>query len=249
MGIHISATTMADFLGNILGSMAGPPKASDKEIAERKKARELAKKIEMRNKQESKEFRLEIDKRIDTFLKLPIGDENRRMVFEAMPKVRRAIVHDVSETAGLVAHSFGVEDVDRHVVVWRKEFAPCEDELEATKQGIEWDPVASAREKYEASKRQEEEEERDRAKKEKKFVPRTNYKQKYEHLIGNEAALEAAAVTDTNKSYGMVSAESKKDKRTVEDIQAEIRAKKRMKLAQEEPGNVDIVLPGDILPH
>ena len=77
---------MADFLGNILGSMAGPPKASDKEIAERKKARELAKKIEMRNKQESKEFRLEIDKRIDTFLKLPIGDENRRMVFEAMPK-------------------------------------------------------------------------------------------------------------------------------------------------------------------
>ena len=32
----------------------------------------------------------------------------------------------------------------------------------------------------------------------------------------------------------MVSAESKKDKRTVEDIQAEIRAKKRMKLAQED---------------
>ena len=56
-------------------------------------------------------------------------------------------------------HSFGVEDVDRHVVVWRKEFAPCEDELEATKQGIEWDPVASAREKYEASKRQKQEEE------------------------------------------------------------------------------------------
>ena len=54
---------------------------------------------------------------------------------------------------------------------------------------------------------------------------------------------------EANKSYGMVSAESKKDKRTVEDIQAEIRAKKKMKLAQEEPGNVDIVLPGDIQPH
>ena len=56
----------------------------------------------------------------------------------------------------------------------------------------------------------------------------------YEHLIGNESALDAARVTETNKSYGMVSAESKKDKRTVEDIQAEIRAKKRMKLAQED---------------
>merc|ERR1739848_362964 len=222
--------------GNIMAGMAGPPKASDKEIAERKKARELAKKIEIRNKQESKDFRLEIDKRIDTFLKLPIGDENRKMIFEAMPKVRRAIVHDVSETAGLVVHSFGVEDVDRHVVVWRKEFAPCEDELEATKQGIEWDPGASAREKYEVSKRQKQDhdEEIDRAKKEKKFIPRTDYKQKYEHLIGNESGLEAAAGLATNKSYGMVSAESKKDKRTVEVIQAEIRAKKRMKLAQED---------------
>ena len=133
-----------------------------------------------------------------------------------------------------VAHSFGVEDVDRHVVVWRKEFAPCEDELEACRQGIEWDPVASAREKYEALKRQkrDEEEEKQRAKREKKFVPRTNYKQKYHHLIGSEAALDAASVADSKKSFGMVSAESKKDKRTVEDIQAEIRAKKKIKLAQ-----------------
>ena len=115
---------MADFLGSILGSMAGPPKASDKEIAERKKARELAKKLEERNKQESKVFRQKIEQQIDKFLKGPLGDENRNMTFEAMPKVNRSIVHDVAETAGLVAHSFGVEDVDRHVVIWRKEFAP-----------------------------------------------------------------------------------------------------------------------------
>ena len=84
-------------------------------------------------------------------------------------------------------HSFGVEDVDRHVVVWRKEFAPCEDELEAIKQGIEYDPVVSAREKYEASKRQkqEEEEEKKRAKGEKKFVPRTNYKAKVYSSVPN----------------------------------------------------------------
>jgi hypothetical protein len=117
--------------------------------------------------------------------------------------------------------------------VWRKEFAPCEDELETCRLGIQWDPVASAREKYETSKRQQQEEvaERQRAKNEKMFVPRTNYKQKYEHLIGSEAALDAAREADLKKSYGMVSAESKKDKRTVEDIQAEIRAKKRLKQA------------------
>lgn len=117
------------------------------------------------------------------------------------------------------------------MIIWRKEFAPCEDELEAVRQGVDWDPVAFERQKYEAlkQKKQEEEEEKQRAKRDKKFVPRTNYKQKYEHLIGSEAALEAASVTDAKKSFGMVSAESKKDKRTVEDIQAEIRAKKKQK--------------------
>ena len=73
-----------------------------------------------------------------------------------------------------------------------------------------------------------------RMKEQKKFVPKTNYKQKYEHLIGTEAALDAASKADAKKSFGMVSAESKKDKRTVEDIQAEIRAKKRLKQSQDQ---------------
>ena len=79
---------MADFLGSILGTMAGPPKASEKEIAERKKAREMAKKLEERNKQESKVFRQKIEQQIDTFLKGSL--DNRNMTFEVMPKVRIA---------------------------------------------------------------------------------------------------------------------------------------------------------------
>ena len=51
--------------------------------------------------------------------------------------------------------------------------------------------------------------------------------------LGKDAALDAARKTEMNKSYGMVSAEMKKDKRTVEDIQAEIRAKKRKKIELE----------------
>ncbi len=50
--------------------------------------------------------------------------------------------------------------------------------------------------------------------------------------------MEASKVgSELNKSYGMVSAESKKDRRTVEDIQAEIRAKKRQKLEGEDAEN------------
>lgn len=35
-----------------------------------------------------------------------------------------------------------------------------------------------------------------------KFVPNSNYKDKYAHLIGQDAALKAARKTETNKSYG-----------------------------------------------
>ena len=43
--------------------------------------------------------------------------------------LQRSILHDVCEVAGLVAYSFGEEDVDRHTVVWKKEAAPAEEEL------------------------------------------------------------------------------------------------------------------------
>ena len=45
-----------------------------------------------------------------------------------------------------------------------------------------------------------------------------------------DSALDAAKKTETNAQYGMVSAEEKKDRRTVEDIQAELRAKKKQKV-------------------
>ena len=47
---------------------------------------------------------------------------------------QRSILHDVCEVAGLVAYSFGEEDVDRHTVVWKKEAAPAEEELACLRQ-------------------------------------------------------------------------------------------------------------------
>lgn len=44
--------------------------------------------------------------------------------------------------------------------------------------------------------------EKDRAIVTKSVEPSSNYKDKYVHLIGQEAALEAARKTESNKSYG-----------------------------------------------
>ncbi|KAM7348017.1 sperm-associated antigen 7 [Cochliomyia hominivorax] len=60
--------------------------------------------------------------------------------------------------------------------------------------------------------------------------PTFNYKDKYAHLIGQEAALEAARKTETNVSYGFVPSKNKKDMRSIEQTLADIQAKKRLKL-------------------
>lgn len=239
-----------DLLGSILGSMTAPPKGNAKEREERRKAKELAKKLEEKRSAEAKVFRQKIEAKIDALVKTSvtldrdkptedgsIRDEklefsNRCLHLAPMNHYERSVVHDVAEVAGLIAHSFGEEDIDRHVVLWKKEFTPCEDEINALKQGKEWDPVLNAKEKEEERMRQEVEaqEAKDYKKlKKQKFVPRNNYQQKYEHLIGTEEDFQVATKAEVNshRSFGMVSAESKKDRRTVEQVQAEIRAKKR----------------------
>lgn len=97
-----------------------------------------------------------------------------------------------------------------------------------------------------------------------KIEPNSNYKDKYVHLIGHEAELEAARRTETNKSYGFgvrrlqiekcwlnrnnililfshfaVPSANKKDMRTIENIQADIQAKKKQRLMQTAPHDAD----------
>lgn len=55
-------------------------------------------------------------------------------VFTNLPQNR----HDVAEIAGLMAMSFGTEDIDRYTMIYKKDFAPSEDEIEARRNGDDW---------------------------------------------------------------------------------------------------------------
>lgn len=44
----------------------------------------------------------------------------------------------MAQIAGLTAMSFGQEDIDRYIVVYKKEHAPSEDEISARRNGEEW---------------------------------------------------------------------------------------------------------------
>lgn len=217
-----------DLLGSILGSMDKPPSRDkkEKELIEKQK-KELE---QHRNKErdELNRFRKYAEERLGRLIK----DANRPyMEFQPLDKVHRSVVHDIAEIGGLAALSFGVENVDRYIVVYKKEHLPSEDELAARRNGDPWNKETA--EAYAEKRKQQKLLDQERQKKpldEKKVAaPTTNYKDKYVHLIGQDAALEAAKKTETNKSYGYVPSENKRDVRSIEQTMADIQAKKKLK--------------------
>lgn len=214
-----------DLLGSIMSSMDKPPSKSDKEKELIKKQREQLEKQKKIEAEKLNHFRKKIEEKISNFLK----DENaKEYTFPVMDKVYRSIIHDICEVASILAYSFGEEGIDRHIVIFKKEYAPSEDHLNALRRGEEWnEEIEKKLQQKRELESKEKEEEIKRASQKRKFVPNSNYKDKYEHIIGKEAALEAARKTEANSSYGCVPSENKKDQRSIEQTLADIREKRR----------------------
>jgi len=205
-----------DLLGSILGSMEKPP-----ENLERKKAREqkaVLEKLDQQQKIKLQEFRLQIQKLVNDFMK---DDTLKSYKFEPMNKTQRSIAHEVADVAGLISFSFGEEEIDRYVMVWKKEYSPSDDELTAYRNNEIWDPEKAAR-----LKSTEMAETPVGRKRKSEPQPVNDYHQKYEHLLSKEVAKDAARQTSANKSYGFVPSDNKRDSRTIEQVLADSREKK-----------------------
>lgn len=230
-----------DLLDSILNSMQKPPSASEAQKNAMRKQKEA---MENRQKEERNminRFRKRVEDKISNFIK---DGTKPHLQFEPMEQMYRSIIRDVAEIAGLQVFSFGQEGVDRYSIVYMKDNGPSEDELTVRRQGGVWDEDKAAEMALQhfAKKKQaalDLEEERNRKRKRgKEELSGTFYKQKYAHLIGQEAAIDAAQKTNVNKSYGEVPSENKKDQRSIEQTMADIKAKK-MKKAETEKKDAD----------
>ncbi|XP_025200851.1 uncharacterized protein LOC112598553 isoform X1 [Melanaphis sacchari] len=196
-----------------------------------KKAQEMF--IKQQNKEKARmiQFRNETEKKVTLFVQ---DDHQTRLKFPTLNKVLRNIVHEIAEDAGMLAYSFGEEEVDRYIMIFKKDFPPSEDELNALRNGQEWNDDIAKRlsEQREQVKIEEmlDEKKRMMLKRTNQDKPKYNYKEKFQHLVGLEAAEQAARKTETNKSYGFVPSENKKDLRSIEQTLADIREKKRLKI-------------------
>ncbi|XP_063302147.1 sperm-associated antigen 7 [Pelobates fuscus] len=217
---------MADLLGSILSSMERPPQVGDQES--RRKAREQAarlKKMQEHEKRQKVEFRKRMEKEISDFIQ---DSTQTKRKFNPMSKIERSILHDVVEVAGLTSFSFGDDEESRYVMIFKKEFAPSDEELDAYRKGEEWDPI-KAEEKKRLKEQAQKEAEEDAMRAPSSINPTTDYKDKYSHLIGKIAAKDAAHTLQANKAYGCVPVANKRDTRSIEEAMNEIRAKKRLK--------------------
>uniref|UniRef100_H3CXF6 Sperm-associated antigen 7 homolog n=1 Tax=Tetraodon nigroviridis TaxID=99883 RepID=H3CXF6_TETNG len=216
---------MADLLGSILNSMEKPPTVGDKES--RRKAREQAarlKKMAEEEKRQKAAFRKKMEKEVSDF----IQDSSQKRKYKPMGKIERSILHDVAEVAGLTSFSFGEDEESRYVMLFKKEFAPSDEELEAYRKGEDWDPkLAEQRRRVKEMAALEEATSSQKTKPE--TCPNSNYKDKYSHLIGTSAAKDAAHTLEANRTYGCVPVANKRDTRSIEEAMNEIRAKKRQK--------------------
>ncbi|KAJ8366547.1 hypothetical protein AAFF_G00350720 [Aldrovandia affinis] len=217
---------MADLLGSILSSMEKPPTVGDQES--RRKAREQAarmKKMQEDDKRKKADFRKRMEKEVSEFIQ---DSAMQKRKYNPMGKIERSILHDVAEVAGLTSFSFGEDEESRYVMIFKKEFAPSDEELEAYRKGEEWDPR-----KAEARRRLREQAALDaltaNQTETRAASPNSNYRDKYSHLIGTSAAKDAAHTLQANRSYGCVPVENKRDTRSIEEAMNEIRAKKRLK--------------------
>uniref|UniRef100_V9LC69 Sperm-associated antigen 7 homolog n=1 Tax=Callorhinchus milii TaxID=7868 RepID=V9LC69_CALMI len=223
---------MADLLSAILGAMEPPPALGNQES--RRRAREQAARLK-RMQEEDRKQKADFRKRMETTISEFIQDSSQRnRRFSPMNKLERSILHDVVEVAGLTSFSFGEDDDSRYVMIFKKEFSPSDEELEAYRKGEEWDPqkAEEKRQLKELAMRQKAVVQREP---QKEKLPNTNYKDKYSHLIGTVAAKEGAHTLQANKAYGCVPTANKRDTRSIEEAMNEILAKKRLKRCEEAP--------------
>ncbi|ELU15742.1 hypothetical protein CAPTEDRAFT_223928 [Capitella teleta] len=197
---------MADLLGSILGSMEKPPSAGEEEQKKAKARKKQIEKLKEAEKNRLQKFRLKTQAKVEEILKDPSIQKHK---FQPMDKVSRSIVHEVCEIAGLTSFSFGHEEEDRHVMVWKKEYAPNDEELNAYKRGEDWNPE-EAKQKAMEKLQVEEAEMESRKRGHNDPEPKSNYKDKYQHLIGTTSAKEAEKSPQLTKPMGLCRQRTKK---------------------------------------
>lgn len=227
-----------DLLDSILSGMQKPPEVKKPVIKDKEKREKFEKLQRQRNEAAKKQkdildkFRLDISNKIKDFVNKP-HETSTKLKLEPMSKIYRSIVHETCDehTDEIVCHSFGTEDIDRHCIIWKRGYEPCEDEIRAMKLGVEYKQQQSESDDDDDAERTAQLGKSSDQQKDK-------FWSKYEKIIGeNASGVDAARVALPAKQYGYVPIENKKDQRSIEQIMNERKSKRQKTTSAEQPAS------------
>lgn len=218
--------------------MEKPPTIKKPVIKDKEKREKFEKMQKQRRDAEKKQkamldkFRVDISESIREFVNMPVTEDSKTVKFklEPMNKLYRSIVHEICEEFedDIIVHSFGEEELDRHCIIWKKGYQPCEEEIRAMKFGVEYKPENTC------SKSDDEAEDTEVASRGKTEKGKDKFWAKYEKIIGeNASGVESARVALPAKQYGCVPIENKKDQRSIEQMIDDIRKTKKQKTSDD----------------
>ncbi|XP_061396890.1 sperm-associated antigen 7 [Musca vetustissima] len=250
-----------DLLGSILNAMDKPPTANEEQKKLIKRQKEMAERIKNKQKEELLRFRKFVEERVGRFAKddrphiefQPLDKVHRSIIHEVAEyggficmsfgceDVDRYSVVYKKENAPtedeIAARRNGDgwnEEVAKEYAERRQKQKELEEQKRLARASQQQNASPSSTSAGETTKNSPNGKSNAASAKETEIKPTFNYKDKYAHLIGQEAALEAARKTETNASYGFVPSKNKKDVRSIEQTLADIQAKKRLKLQQQQ---------------
>lgn len=222
-----------DLLDSILGSMERPPTVKKPVIKDKAKREKFEKQQKERQEAARKQkemldkFRLNISKKIKDFVNTPVSENpnTTKLELEAMSKIHRSIVREACEEHEdeIIIHSFGKEEEDRHSIIWKKGYEPCEEEIRAMKAGVEYKPNNQDDDV-------DDDDEPNNTAQSSTADGKDRFWVKYEKIIGeNASGVASARIALPAKQYGCVPIENKKDLRTIEQVIDDKRRSKRQK--------------------
>lgn len=251
-----------DLLGSILNAMDKPPTANEEQKKLIKRQKEMAERLKNKQKEELMRFRKYVEERIGRFAKddrhhiefQPLDKVHRAIIhdvaecggficmsFGCEDMDRYSVVYkkENAPTEDEIAARRNGDGWDEDIAKEYAERRVKQKELELEQKRLARASALTASTNTSAASAQTTNATTGNNKNNASAVlteadikPTFNYKDKYAHLIGQDAALEAARKTETNASYGFVPSKNKKDIRSIEQTLADIQAKKRLKLQQ-----------------
>lgn len=253
-----------DLLGSILNAMDKPPTANEEQKKLIKRQKEIAERLKNKQKEELLRFRKFVEERIGRFAKddrhhiefQPLDKVHRAIIHEVAEyggficmsfgceDIDRYSVVYKKENAPtedeIAARRNGDgwnDEVAKEYAERRLKQKELELEQKRLARASSSNATTAAQTSPGNSKQTVNATHQQQQAIETEVKPTFNYKDKYAHLIGQEAALEAARKTETNVSYGFVPSKNKKDMRSIEQTLADIQAKKRLRLQLQQEQN------------